>query len=274
MKNIRATVLVNNSVYLPNLGAEHGWSILIETGDGSILFDTGQSDLLFRNAKILNCDLEKVEKAVLSHGHYDHTGGLSSFLSLNPGTTVFAHPDVFKRRFSIKPGKLPRDISMPVLDQKQQSNFYITSQPAPVLDHVFTTGEIPRQFDIGGINKGLFCDPEGKNTDSVWDDQALVMHTPKGIVVLMGCCHAGVENTLETVAGLTGEKKFYMVLGGMHLSEAPEDRLQETVRCLHRFQVQKVGPAHCTGWRGREVLARLFSGEVFSCDVGNVIQLN
>ncbi|MEL7566549.1 MAG: MBL fold metallo-hydrolase [Dehalobacterium sp.] len=162
---------------------------------------------------------------------------------------------------------------MPVYAEKHWDKFCFTLEPTQVFSDVFVTGEIARQFDTKEITKGLFLDPEGKDVDFVIDDQSLIINTSKGLVVLLGCCHAGVANTLETVADFTGEKKFYMVLGGMHLSNASEDTMRETVQGLHKFHVQKIGLAHCTGHRGTEALTRLFSGEIFSCDVGDVIQL-
>jgi len=269
----KLTVLVNNTVYLPGLQAEHGWSVLIETKNESVLFDLGQSNLFKKNAAVLGCDLEKVNKVVLSHGHYDHTGGLNSFLSLNPDAIVFAHPNVFKKRYSVKEGNLIRDISMPAIAENHRNKFCFTLEPTQVFFDVFVTGEIARQFDTQEITKGLFLDPEGKDVDFVLDDQSLIINTSRGIVVLLGCCHAGIANTLGTVADFTGENKFYMVLGGMHLSNASEDMMWETVQGLHKFHVQKIGLAHCTGHRGTEALTRLFSGEIFSCDVGTVIQL-
>lgn len=272
--SIKLTVLVNNNVYLPGLQAEHGWSLLIETPQESVLFDLGQSDLFQKNAAALGCDLIKVGKVVLSHGHYDHTGGLNSFLSLNPGTIIYAHPNVFRKRFSVKPGKTTREIGMPIDAQKYRDKFSLNIKPSEILPGIFLTGEIGRKFNSWEINKGLYDDSEGKEPDFVLDDQAIILNTSQGIAVLLGCCHSGLANTLETVADITGEKRIYMVLGGMHLSDAPEGVIREAVQCLNKFHVQKVGQAHCTGWRGMEALTRLFSGEVFPCDVGKVIQFD
>jgi 7,8-dihydropterin-6-yl-methyl-4-(beta-D-ribofuranosyl)aminobenzene 5'-phosphate synthase len=253
--------------------AEHGWSLLAETADGLILFDLGQSDLFRKNAAILGCDLEKVDKVVLSHGHYDHTGGLDSFLSLNPGATIYAHPDVFKKRFSVEAGKKTREIGMPDTVRKYLDSFCLNPKPSQIFPDVFLTGEIRRKSDPGEINKGLYSDLDGKELDYVLDDQAIILNTGLGFVVLLGCCHSGLANTLESVAEITGERQFYMVLGGMHLSKAPEDILRETVQCLNKFHVKKVGHAHCSGWLGMQALKQFFSGEVFSCDVGKTIKI-
>lgn len=270
----KLTVLVNNTVYRSVLQAEHGWSVLIETKNGSLLFDLGQRDLFKKNADFLKCDLEKVDKLVLSHGHYDHTGGLNLFLSINSSATVFAHPHVFKTRYAVKTGKKPRNIGMPALDKKHENRFCFTSEPTQILPDVFVTGEIARKYDTKEITEGFFFDPAGKDVDLVLDDQSLIIKTSKGVVVLLGCCHAGVANTLEAVATFTGEKSFYMVLGGMHLSEASEKIMGETVQGLAKFHVQKIGLAHCTGHRGGEALNRLFKGGIFYCDVGTVIQFD
>lgn len=269
----KLTVLADNNVYLPGLQAEHGWSVLIETINDLVLFDLGQSSLFLKNAAVLGCNLEKVEKVVLSHGHYDHTGGLNSFLSINPSAAVYAHPDVFKKRFCRESGKTTREIGISAYASQHLNNFCLNSEPVRIIPDVFLSGEILRQFDIREINKGLFYDMEGNEVDDVLDEQALIINTSKGVVVLLGCCHAGVANTLEAAADITGEKSFYMVLGGMHLSKATENIIWETVQSLRRYNVQKVGCAHCTGLQGIMALKRLFSGEIFSCDVGKVIRL-
>lgn len=270
----KLTILVNNTVYRSALQAEHGWSVLIETKNGSLLFDLGQGDLFKKNADFLKCDLKKVDKLILSHGHYDHTGGLNLFLSINTDATVFAHPHVFKTRYAVKPGKTPRNIGMPDLDKKHENRFCFTSEPTQILPDVFVTGEINRRYDTREITAGFFFDPAGKNPDQVLDDQSLIINTSKGVVVLLGCCHAGVANTLEAVADFTGEESFYMVLGGMHLSSASENMMRETVQGLEKFKVQKIGLAHCTGHRGEEALNRLFKEEIFYCDVGTVIEFD
>ncbi|MGI6712349.1 MAG: MBL fold metallo-hydrolase [Bacillota bacterium] len=270
---LRITVLVNNTVYLSNFKAEHGWSVLIETAEGTLLFDTGQSGLFLENARFMKLELEKVDKVVLSHGHYDHTGGLEHLLKLNPGIKIYAHPDASQKRFYFQPGKPAREIGMPEGVRPFKENFCFARESKEIIPGCFTTGEITRVFKSEETIKGFFLDPQGKTPDYVCDDQALIVRTSVGPVVILGCCHSGLENTLEQVAELTGTRSFPLVLGGMHLSNVSENYINRAAEALQRFSIQKIGVAHCTGYYGAIKLEQLFFGEIMECNVGSIFEL-
>lgn len=269
--NIKTTILVNNYVVKAGLKGEHGWSVLVETPTGSVLFDTGQSNLFLENAHNMGIDLTCLQKVVLSHGHYDHSGGLRDFLQLKPNTVVIAHPDVFKKRYCVESGKDPREIGMPDNVLTYRKNFVVTRESTEVFPGCITTGEITRVKSNQNIINSFFLDPQGKSVDQIMDDQSLILETSHGVGVILGCCHAGLFNTLNRAFELTGKKSFCFVIGGMHLSNAPEKIIRQTVDALLEYGVKSVGAAHCTGYRGLLALKRLYPGEVFSCDVGTVV---
>jgi len=266
---IRITVLVENSVYIPRVRAEHGWSVYIETKQGNIIFDTGQSEQFIKNAELLNINLKTIDSILLSHGHYDHTGGLSHLLMINHSAKIYAHPDVFKDRYSIEEGMPPREIGMP-FKKLPLERFSLSREPQILLPGIISTGEISSRINI---KDRFFDDPEGKFADLIMDDQALFFETNKGIVVVLGCCHAGLEMTLNKVKELSGNKKIYMVIGGMHLNSASEEIKMQTVNVLKKFSVKKIGLSHCTGFYGIKILLKHFPDECFLCNTGYNIEI-
>jgi 7,8-dihydropterin-6-yl-methyl-4-(beta-D-ribofuranosyl)aminobenzene 5'-phosphate synthase len=248
---IRITVLVENSVNTRGLKAEHGLAFLIEIGGRRVLFDTGQTELLLDNARSLGCSLQDLDAIVLSHGHYDHTGGLAAVCRHSPAAQVFLHPAALKPKFSAKDDGSARDIGMP--EESKQAvatagqQLVLTLACREVVAGLFVTGEIPRQTEFEDVGGRFFLDERCEQPDPLLDDQALFFETPEGVVVLLGCAHAGVVNTLRQVEHLTGGKRFRAVLGGMHLLNASSVRLVATIEALRRWDVPLLVPAHCTG---------------------------
>ena len=247
MSRFRITLLADDTVSARSARGEHGLCFHIESGDRQILFDTGQGLVLADNAQALGVDLGSVDTVVLSHGHYDHTGGLPSALSAARGpVTVHLHPDALQPKFN-----KTRAIGIPpaARDALAGPNVHLVQSRAPgeVAPGLFRTGEIPRPHPEEAPAEIFQLDPEGKTPDPLLDDQSLYFDTPQGSVVLLGCAHAGVIHILEHVQTLTGNRPIRAVIGGMHLGFATPARMQWVIGRLRQIAPPVLAPMHCTG---------------------------
>ena len=211
---LQITTLSENTAGLGNLLGEWGLSILIETEGLNILFDTGQSISTSHNADILGVDLSKINKIVLSHGHYDHTGGLKQILhKMRKEIEIIAHPDIWAVKYDHRQGQEDRYIGIPFHRQTLESlgaRFNLTKQPVRITANIITTGEIPMVTDYEEIEPHLQL-KEGYRfkPDKLRDDQALILNTEPGLVVILGCAHRGIINTLYHAQKLTGVKAIH-----------------------------------------------------------------
>ncbi|MCW6037078.1 MBL fold metallo-hydrolase [Spirulina subsalsa FACHB-351] len=273
ISSLALTVLVENTVNRPGLLAEHGLSILVEVPELPLrlLWDTGQGQVLLHNARQLGISLDDLDAIALSHGHYDHTGGLLSLLSHHPPQRLYLHPDALKPKYS------PRgNIGSPLNEAQLQEwgcSILWTSTPTPLAPGIHLTGPIPRQHPLEDAGGQFWQDSTQETPDSLWDDQALFLETQQGIVVILGCAHAGVINTLNYIAQLTGQQTVYGVIGGMHLLNASPERIQATLEALAQYQVQIVGANHCTGIHAIAALQYQGRGIYYPCSVGTHLLL-
>ena len=204
-QNVRITTLVENSTFRPGLLAEHGLAFWIECGQRRILFDTGQSDILIRNAKALGINLAETDAIVLSHGHYDHTGGLSAVLDIATKAIVYLHPAAIEPKFGRK-GPKCRPIGMPehAKETIRSREVVRTEKPTQIYRRITVTGQIPHINNFEDVGGAFFLDESCQKSDKLLDDQTLFIESPKGLVVVFGCAHAGVVNTLHRIADLSG----------------------------------------------------------------------
>lgn len=249
--SVTITVLINNTMPDPLL-CEHGLSFWIETAGKNILFDTGQTDALVQNAELLKIDLSKTDAVVLSHGHYDHTGGLEAVLRLAPNAIVYLHPDAPCVRYSCRRGEAPKDISMPrgaclaIVERASAGGVIYTAKPETIFPGITITGSIPRLTDYEDVGGPFYRDKKARIPDTLADDQALMVSTVKGAVVILGCAHAGLINTLEYIDTLT-RQPLYTVIGGTHLRSASKERMEKTLKAFDKYNIQQIAPCHCSG---------------------------
>ena len=275
---LRITLLVDHQSTRPDLETEHGLSFLLEADDDVLLFDAGASGAAFRNAECLGLPWRRISRIVLSHGHQDHTGGLAAFLAALPEAHVYLHPRAMTPKYSLHPGKPPRPLSMPqeihALLQARMDQLHWATAPMRLGQGIGLTGPILRRHPEEAIPGPFFLDPEGREPDPLEDDQALWIATGQGLVVLLGCAHAGVANTLAHIRTLTGEESILAVIGGLHLSAAPEPRIQSTLRALREAGVKRVAPAHCTGLPATAFIQETYGGLGKALQAGESLEFN
>ncbi len=274
MSAITITVLVDN-VAAEGLASEHGFSAWLEIEGCRLLFDTGQGAALEGNADKLGIDLTTTDVLVLSHGHYDHTGGLPLVIGRAPEVEIYAHPAVTSPRYAIRAG-VAKPIAMPTaaraaLEARAAGLHWITGSQE-LTSGVGVTGPIPRMTDYENTGGPFFVDEEGRQPDPILDDLALWLRTEEGLVVVVGCSHAGLVNTLHHALHVSGETRLHAVLGGFHLGEASETRLARTIEAVHRFGPDLIVPCHCTGRTAAERLKRTFGACVVPGSAGAVFE--
>ncbi len=276
LKEVTITILVDN-LAREGLAAEHGFAVLIGAGGRKILFDTGQTGaVLGGNADALGVDLSGVEAVVLSHGHYDHTGGVPLALAHAPRAAVWCHPGVFVPRWSVRDGAA-REIGVPpaareALTALPDGRLRRVTAPVPAVPGVWITGPVPRLDPFEDTGGPFFLDPEGTKPDLLPDDLSLWMETPEGTVVLTGCCHAGLMNTLMLVRNRTGGRPLRALLGGFHLVNAGERRMARTLETLRTLNPALIVPCHCTGEAAVGVLQGAFGEKVTPGAAGGMMR--
>ena len=274
---LKITTLVDNIAFPgTRFWAEHGLSFLIEADGEKILFDTGQSaEVIAHNLDVLGEDLHDLQYVCLSHGHYDHTGGLRDIIKRTERAKVFAYPNVFDNKY-IKRGEEYKSIGAPMIKMQMDTHFelQLDSEGSEVIEGIRTTGQIPRINDFETVPDRYFIKSYGAYAhDDIIDDQALIIESKSGIIVVLGCAHAGVVNTLNHVRNITNQREIWGVLGGMHLIGADLDRLNETVKALEEFDVQNIGLSHCSGTNAFLFLSGKFGDRVYLNSVGSVIEI-
>jgi len=299
---VKRPPMISNQTISKSPIAEHGFSALLEisyvyenaTKTNKFLFDTGVSkEGIVNNSDVLGINLKDIETIILSHGHFDHISGLISTLGrLKKSVEIIAHPEAFLRRWLVYPNGnkarmdfldeeeinqaggiirkvdkisfLPRNVNMQSKKKTNQAN-----------NRVMITGEIPR---VTEFEKGFPLQYKEQDNEInlvpdplVSDDQALIMNVKnKGLIILTGCGHAGIVNTINFAKKVTGIKKIYCVIGGFHLSgQDYEDSIPLTIAELTRVNPQYIVPCHCTGWKATNKIIDTMPEKFIQSSVGS-----
>lgn len=267
---------MENSSSSSEYACEHGLSFLLESESATILFDTGQSGAFLGNAARMGCDLSRVTEIVLSHGHYDHTGGLRQALrhiarqnnqaELPP---VICHPDVLlQRRRTIKwlPGS--KSIGMPQDSRNELETWPMRFSKTPlwIRDDIVFLGEIPRKHPELCALVGETRGPDGYTQDLIPDDSALAYVTPKGLVIVAGCSHSGIVNIVEYAKAVTGVQTVHALFGGLHFKAMPSDAVRRSMEFLDGENITTLYACHCTGnaLASRPAQVRLAAGSKYT----------
>lgn len=274
---MRLVTLSENSVGLRRgVLAEHGFSAYLEFGGRRLIFDAGQTTTCIHNASFLGIDLAGVP-IVLSHGHYDHTGGILSLLERTGPVPVYAHPDVFISRYSRR-GGATRQIGLPFEREDLEAmgaEFDLSRRGREIRPGLWLTGEVPRftEFETASEDLVVLSEEGAVMIDPLLDDQALVLVLEKGLFVLLGCAHAGMINTLEHAKRVTGVDTIIGVAGGTHIGFGGEDKLPKTIEALRTLDIEILAPSHCTGFVAASALAAEFPDRFIENCVGTEIVL-
>ena len=276
---LRLTTLVENTTARRGILAEMGLCILIEADGQRILLDTGASPVTApHNARTLGVDLSAVDTIVLSHGHFDHTGGLPGVLAaMGRETGIIAHPAVWELKYSQNPhtgdyiyGGIPyRQEEL----ERLGARFILTAEPTWIGEDIVISGEEPMTTDFEAVDDVLYVKEDGQFApDSMADDQSVYVRTELGLVIILGCAHRGTINIIRHACQLTGMETVYMVVGGTHLFRAPPEQLEQTINSLREIGVQKLAVSHCTGMKQAATMAQVFGHQFMFNNAGTVIK--
>jgi len=266
--------------------AEHGFSVLIRVFSrdkaSCVLFDTGGSpNGMVENVERMGTNLSEVECIVISHGHYDHFGGLISAVKAvgKVDLPIIVHENMFKTRGSANAkGTVRQYPEFPIEKQLRPAQLVTTKKPSLVADDmVCVTGEIQRKtsFETGYPQHKALVKDSWRSDPLMMDERAVVVNIKeRGLVVLSGCAHAGIINTVTYAQQITGTERVYAVMGGFHLAgKTFENRIQPTIEELHRINPKLIAPSHCTGWKAMCAIAKTFPEAFVSNSVGNLYKI-
>jgi 7,8-dihydropterin-6-yl-methyl-4-(beta-D-ribofuranosyl)aminobenzene 5'-phosphate synthase len=270
------TVAEDSVLYDSPFWGQHGVSFLLEAYKDNIkrniLVDVAQNpEALLHNMKLMDINPSIIDAIVLTHCHYDHTQGLVEILRMigKKNLPVIAHPEIFRLNFIVEP--YLRHVGVMGSESKEKikesgGTLYLTRDPLQIIPGLITTGEVKKQTDFEEVGIPLkTITSDGKVVeDKMKDDISVIANIEnKGIVIITGCSHAGIVNIVKHSIELTGVKKIKAIIGGLHLIEAPMERIKKTVEALSKLDIDFISAGHCTGFEAQVELYKAF-GKRFS----------
>lgn len=277
--DLRITTLIeNNPDDKKELCYEHGLSLLIEADGKRILFDTGQSGDFIKNAIVLNQSLEDLDFAIISHGHYDHSGGFQKFIEevgktpqLVVGEEFFRpkYKTISENEYKYNGVSFGEDyISKKGIPLKK-----VTEDIEYLSEHIIVFHHFKQSNDFEKRNSKFFFKENSTYLPDEFDDEISIgILTKKGLVVIVGCSHVGVVNILTTISERVSSP-IYAVIGGTHLVEGDAERIQKTIDSLKNMNIQLVAVSHCTGEEGIRSISHEFKEKFLYNNTGKVIEI-
>ena len=274
---MKITVLTDDKVQKRGFLAEHGLSLFIEYKDYNILFDTGQSDVYIRNAKALQLDLNKTDCIVLSHGHYDHCGGIEYLPSLKKKPKIYLQKSSFQKKYAINLDGTYREIGIPwsqEVHNRFSDKLMFSDEITTINSEISLYGKIPSTFGFEDVPKGFFIkNGSAMFADIFEDEQMLVYDTESGLVVFLGCSHPGIINSLKYAVRQYPNKKIHTLVAGMHLNFVSPLRLEMTIQTMLDMDIQNILPLHCTGIHAINEMKRFLDKRCRILYVGDTFEI-
>jgi len=276
--NARLTILCENSVGVPfDVLGEHGFSCFVETEKRNYLFDTGQGYTILQNSLALKKDLRSIDAVMISHGHYDHTGGLPAVLKMKGPVDVHGHNEMFARRIWSN-GEITRDVGIPYRRHYLESlgaRFKLSTAMVEIGSGIYLTGEIPRKstFEKDDANMTLISDDGHQvNPDPLLDDLSMIVETDRGLIIVLGCAHAGMINIINYAIEQLNNENIFAVIGGTHLGFSTDLQFEETLKVIDKYNIKHIGVSHCTGLEKGSLLHARLGRRFFFGSVGAVLE--
>lgn len=265
--SLKMTILVENTVYRQGLLAEHGLSIYLEFNGKKYLFDSGQGMALKHNARELGIIFNELDGLILSHGHYDHTGGIPFLLEQKSDLDIYAHPDFQIERYSMRGKRLvPVSYSGPEI-----KDFNRIKNLSEIDNNMFLTGEIKGAENY--LNeKYKRKNNSGHKTDDFSDDISLYFEGKNGLIIILGCSHKGVKNIIKEIMNKSGLNKIDKIIGGMHLMNTDKTKLKELSEFFEKINPAEIYPLHCTGKEAASFFRERLGDKVKFAGVGSLIE--
>lgn len=278
---MRVSILTENVVYKRGFLAEHGLSLLIDTGKEKYLFDTGQSNVFLYNAAKLRIDFGELNGVVLSHGHYDHCGGMEHWRELGD-VPIYIQEKAFEKKYA--ESFRSHDLRYIGLENKgnwqEEANVKkLSGGGTQIAEGVYLLSEIPytTYFEpmMGSFWKSNSQHPGHHEllVDSMEDEQLLVIEQEEGLCVFAGCAHVGIINCLRYVQTIFQDRKIHCLMAGMHLRNCDAKRLEKTIHILKEQDIDIVVPMHCTGMRAIAAIRDFLGSACVLPEAGKTIEI-
>jgi len=266
IKRLKIYNLCDNESSNKHFFNEHGLSFFIEADNKRILFDTGQSDIFLRNAEILHLNLDHIDNIVLSHSHYDHTGGLKYIYNKD----VIIHKHFFKPKYKVKDHMykyIGINYQKEIYEKENNLKFIEFNGTFDISNNITAIGNFKSEF-----KEDYFFIKQRKDylKDSFKDEIILIIKTIYGLVIITGCAHSGIINIINKALKLTNDKIIFGLLGGFHLSKLSNEENEQIASLINSYNIENIGISHCTGC---EITKYLNYGNIFKFNSGSVFKI-
>lgn len=272
------TLIENKSGSNEDLDTEHGLSIYIEIDGKKVLFDTGQSGDFIDNAKKLGIDLKDLDYVIISHGHFDHSGGFERLIGeINPHIKLFVGKGFFHKKYALRESGDYEYIGNPFDESFLEENNipvkYIDEDILNITENLMIITNFNRKEEFENTNTTMYLKENGKyELDKFLDEISLGIKTDKGLVVIVGCSHPGIVNILDTIIERTG-MDVHTLIGGTHLVKEDDEKINNIIEYLKEKDIKLIGACHCTGKQGETMLIQQLEEEFISNNTGDILKV-